>query len=459
MTGDLRTVFHADSDDISVFRNDAIHIAKVNIGGHFIQLLFWNLLGWAGSLSLCIEGRADPNDAAGSGFPAVVLSTVSADDHAGKRISRSIVPLGRCVLLRAPFNLGLYRVKDIQIDDRLMGIRCVIHGHFTVVRHGFLTDIILTVGLLQEKISRVGVVFQNFHHRAFVPDATQSGRNTVRIQSIGDRGGAFPGKILPIDPADGFGFGRLDHIPTIVIPITQQSAAPGLSFLKVFLDPPFLVFAYGLALCLCKGCQDGKHQFSVCGERLDVLFLKMDIHSQGSQVPDRFQKRDRISGEAGDALGQNDVNQTGSAVGKQLLKLLPAVLSPGFGFIRIYPNIFPTGVGLDVTAVMTDLRRQAVVHGILCGGYTGVCSHALFPGHLFRKYPLFYCLWHILPSLYQVSGIYYIARKGRYSKDYAAKILPESKPYFLVKTVSIFRLSLAEIRFCFSIFSTIATAA
>lgn len=90
---------------------------------------------------------------------------------------------------------------------------------------------------------------------------------------------AHDGKVSVKDQLNGLCLLRYDDVFAVLIAVTQQSAISRHAVLKVPLDAPFLILACGQTLLLSIGCQDRKHPFTVCTDGVDVLLLKIYVHS------------------------------------------------------------------------------------------------------------------------------------------------------------------------------------
>lgn len=134
----------------------------------------------------------------------------------------------------------------------------------------------------------------------------------------------------------------------------------------------------------------GEDQLSVSGGGVDGLFLKINADAQLLQFPHRFQKGHGVSGKAGNGLGNDVINLSGTAVGKHPLEIFPTVLGAGLGFVCINAHILPAWVVTDVGAVMIHLGCQRVMHGILAIGNSGIRRHPKGYRHLGSKLDLFY---------------------------------------------------------------------
>ena len=125
---------------------------------------------------------------------------------------------------------------------------------------------------------------------------------------------------------------------------------------------------------------------------MDVLFLKENIDAVALQLSDRFQQGNRIPGEAGDRFCDDCIDRSRAAGGDHFLKALPRILGPGLGLVREHACVLPSGMALDQAAVIADLCRQGMVHGVLRGGDPRVSGHTrqLGQGRFCERDPFYY---------------------------------------------------------------------
>ena len=62
-----------------------------------------------------------------------------------------------------------------------------------------------------------------------------------------------------------------------------------------------------MAFFLSIRCQDRQHQLTIGAFAVDVLFFKENVDAQRFELPDRFQQRNRVSGESGYGLGDDHI--------------------------------------------------------------------------------------------------------------------------------------------------------
>ena len=134
------------------------------------------------------------------------------------------------------------------------------------------------------------------------------------------------------------------------------------ALLKALDRTPFDVIRNAAAFLLCEGAKQCEHQLPVLRKRVDVFLLKADGNAELLQVPDSFQKVNRVSGKTGNGLCENDIDFTRFAIVEHMLELIAFGCSgTADAIIRINTDILPIGVLLNKLAVIADLRRQGML--------------------------------------------------------------------------------------------------
>lgn len=59
---------------------------------------------------------------------------------------------------------------------------------------------------------------------------------------------------------------------------------------------------------------------------MNVLFFKVDIHTQLFHISNGFEQRDGVAGEAADGFGDDHVDLPGAAISKQPIEFMAVVL-------------------------------------------------------------------------------------------------------------------------------------
>lgn len=232
----------------------------------------------------------------------------------------------------------------------------MVHREPAIVDHRLLCQVVFPEGLLKEQVPGIGVIPENAADAGFAPCSAVSGFYTVCVQALGNGDDAFARKELPKNSPDRFGLVRFDDVDAVSVAVAEESSIPRLALLEVFAHTPFLIFAGRKALLLCVGRKDRKHQLPIRGKGVDVLFLEKDVNAEGLQIPDRFQKRDRIPGKAGYGFGDDHIDLPGFAIGHEPDEAFSGILGAGLGRVRIHADVLPAGMILDQTAVIADLR-------------------------------------------------------------------------------------------------------
>ena len=145
----------------------------------------------------------------------------------------------------------LHRLKYLHADDGLVGVFNMVLRKLTRVPDLFLRKMIFTEGLLQDQISRVGIVAEDRWNDRFMPLLAEAWRDAFYIQPLGN--GQISGaiQIFIINAADKFSFLRDNIELSVFQPITEQCSVPGQSFFKVPFDAPLLILTDRTAFLLC----------------------------------------------------------------------------------------------------------------------------------------------------------------------------------------------------------------
>ena len=158
------------------------------------------------------------------------------------------------------------------------------------------------------------------------------------------------------------GFFFIDNKLTTYKVIAQRGTVGAeLLTLYPFLVAPAYIAGDGLALCLCKGCVQGGHQFRGHPRRIDVFFLEEDCRTVGSELPNGFQTLCRVAGEAGDGLDQDAVNESVSTVSQHPLEITP-LLHRGAGDALVSVDVHQPPVLMlgDVLRIVDVLSREGI---------------------------------------------------------------------------------------------------
>ena len=261
---------------------------------------------------------------------------------------------------------------------------------------------VVGVELLKQQIAGILLVFQHFHDHAGVPQPTQWRGHAFLRQKLHDFDAAHAAQVHLENSSNHCGFFRLNGKAAVFHRVAVHAKARGNALFEFLSNAPFAVFGYAAAFLLRKRSEDDQHKLTIPAQRIHLLLLKINAYAQPLQFTHRIQQRQRVSGETGDGLDQNQVDLTFAAFLQHPLKLRTRFLRTGQAIIREYPCILPFGVSLNQFAVIADLRRQRVKHGVLFHGDAGIGRYALLHRQLCRRFhagECHYLLVHINPSL------------------------------------------------------------
>ena len=136
----------------------------------------------------------------------------------------------------------------------------------------------------------------------------------------------------------------------------------------------------GLTLCLGEGSHHGQHQLCGLIHGVDVFFFKVDRDALCFQHSDVVEAVHRIAGEAGDGLGEDQVDLALLTPFHHPHEVRPLLgRSAGDAFIRENVGHRPRLVRHDLIGVVIFLRLVAVELILLFGGHPAVGRHPKLP--------------------------------------------------------------------------------
>ena len=197
------------------------------------------------------------------------------------------------------------------------------------------------------------------------------------VQHLCDLRGVYPMQIHLVYTANHLRALLIDNKRTIHKVIAQWGAvgAKLLTFYPLLIAPAYIA-GDGLTFCLCEGCVQGGHQFRrhPCG--INVLLLEEDGRTVSSELPDGFQAFCRVTGEAGDGLDQNAVDESAFAVGQHPLEIL-SLLHRGAGDALVSVDVHQPPVLMlgDVLRIVDVLGREGVELILRGGAHPAVSGH------------------------------------------------------------------------------------
>ena len=225
-----------------------------------------------------------------------MLPADRASDQTCERVVGGVVL--RAVHISTAGKLCLHLFKDLRRDDRLVGLSRMVLRALSIIDIILFGQAVGTVCLLQEQVPGVCVVPQDLLQSGVIELSAVPCPEPFRVQRVCDCLDAHAVKEQGEDPSHDGRFLRFDHERSVHAPVPKHRAVPWAALLEVLPDPPFLVLGRRPCFLLRVAGEDRQHQLALVTERMDVLLLKVHIHTESTQFPDRLQQCDRVTGKA-----------------------------------------------------------------------------------------------------------------------------------------------------------------
>ena len=341
------------------------------------KLLFLDWTAVTGFPTFPLSCVASPPSVLPCGSSAEAAAAASAFHHSGEWHQHRIPihsPFG------PQFSYLLRLVEVISAYERLKHSIHHVNGKFAFIA---LTDMPLAdVVFLQCHCARVGDVGEDVLYRGLLYWSPLPSCDSALCETLRDGVGRFSGKVSPEYLLDDLALGRNDAEHLAVPSVAIRRFMPVRNPLGE--SPPHTppnVVADASALLLGKGCEQRQEQLSVLGHGINVLPLETDGDPLLFQLSDGMEAIYGVTGKTADAFNEHQINLSCIAVRDQPLELRPMRGTCACDtFVRIDTGVFPCGILLDETAVVTDLRCKGVVKRVHRD--TGVGSHT----QLFLQY-------------------------------------------------------------------------
>ena len=168
--------------------------------------------------------------------------------------------------------------------------------------------------------------------------------------------------------------GFIDDKAAIVFGVTKNSGvAQNNALLDSLLVAEFDTGAELSQLVLGDGGHDGKAQFRVLVQGVDIVVLEEYANPAGQQLTGELDGIQSVSGEAGDFLCNHKVKFSGGGILYHAVKILPVPGgSAGNALVDIARDKGPGGIFLDEVLVIANLIAQGIQLLIGFGGDTGI---------------------------------------------------------------------------------------
>ena len=210
-----------------------------------------------------------------------------------------------------PLYLHLHELPLRRLDDGVMAALHIILRNFPFVRLALLGKEVHRVALLQAGIAFVLFVGKDVLHRPVPPGLLPRGRRDVPVRQIFRNGvGRLPLHEQPVDEPHRLRFFRHNfHLPFLPLPVYEEGTVgqADLAVRKPLPLPPCHVFGNGAGLFLRQRGHDGDEELALGVQRVDILFLEVDLHAFLLQLPNRGEAVHRVPCKPAHGLGDDEV--------------------------------------------------------------------------------------------------------------------------------------------------------
>ena len=167
---------------------------------------------------------------------------------------------------------------------------------FPMVHLMDLADRVYAVGLLQQHIPGNLLIAEKLYDACAGNLRPMPADRPRLIKIVRQHFLRMPFQIKLRRPPQKSRFLRHDLQPVIHKPVSEHIHPPWKPLLEITANPPPLVFRSRPCLLLRIRRQQGKHKFPILPQRMDILLLKIHIHPDQPELPNRLQCCDRIPG-------------------------------------------------------------------------------------------------------------------------------------------------------------------
>ena len=280
-------------------------------------------------------------------------------------------------------------------------LRIILGHHAAVVYYKGFQEIIRAVRLLQDGVALVFFVGKDVLHRGRAPAGGFLSRlgnfslvltqqafaggtgNAGQIEFSGDH---RRGRALQKAPEDGahdvrLRFHNLRHSVLAAAIAHKLPVGHGhLAVREALPHPPGHVFGNIPAFLLRDAGHDGQQHLALAVQRVDVLFLEIDLYTVFLQLADGGQRIHGVSCKTGNALGNDQVNLACQRVLNHAVKSFALFCTHARNaLVRIHIHELPvvrSFLGLDIFGVVLHLRLIAGQLLLAAGGDASISRHA-----------------------------------------------------------------------------------
>ena len=240
------------------------------------------------------------------------------------------------------------KIEGPPIDDGFVGVRDKKLRQLAVV---FLTLAVYRVRdvlLLKDQVACIGDVGQNAFQAGVLKAAAVDGADTFRIQrTFRFQAGLTVEKVLKNAAHDG-GFLRNNDQSAVLPAIPKNAESPVWNTLfHALANAPLDVIADGATFLLRKRSEQRQQQLAALRQCINSFFLEPNRNPQFLQATDGYQHVQRVAGEAGKALGQDDIDVPSLTLSDHALKFRAIGARSADAVVGEDARVLPARVALD----------------------------------------------------------------------------------------------------------------
>ena len=211
--------------------------------------------------------------------------------------------------------------EQTPVDNGRMGIVDVVKRYFALVLDLLVGQVALDAVFLQDHIPGVLFIMEHVLKLQQLPLAPGRRRHVPGNHVLHDLAGCFAVGVAHEDLPDNGGFLRDDDVHLLLgMPVAVDGDAWLPAFLELLAHAPFHIFADGAALFLREGSHHRQEHLGDGFGSINAFLLEKELHAHALQLPHIVQTVHGVPGKAADALGDDVINFSRSAILNHLLK-------------------------------------------------------------------------------------------------------------------------------------------
>ena len=285
------------------------------------------------------------------------------------------------ILCTAPRNFKLHSIEHLAADDSFMVVLNEDFGKLPCIQYCFFADTILDEGFLKQSVPAVFFIGEDGAQVAGGPFRRPGSiADTAGLQRLADVLYAFSGKVAFKNPTNRLCFFRNDLRITIHPFLIAQHGfilKGDLAVLDGLTLAPADISGDGFTFGLGEGGVERNEEFAFRVDGVDVLLLEDHGDAETSQLTGIADGIQRVSGEAGDRLGEDHIDLALPALADHAKELLaPAGGGSCDALVREDVHHRPIRILHDLLGVVRFLVLIAGQLLFITGGYAAVSGDA-----------------------------------------------------------------------------------